>query len=103
MKRSVLLSALFLLSAIFLPLSAAADDTYVATMSGIDCNACKKTIAKSIGKIEGVKTIRIVENKNGTHRMTVITDGSNSISRTDAQKSIKDAEHYKIVSWTKTN
>lgn len=77
-------------------------DTYSATLTGIECNACKKTIATSIGKLKGVKTIRIVKTGENTHRMTVITDGQKAISKAEAERAIKKAEHYKIKSWSKT-
>lgn len=77
--------------------------TYVANMSGIDCAACKKTIARSIGKLKGVKTIRIVKISETSHRLFVETDGSKSISMGDAKKALgKNVEHYKINSWSKS-
>jgi len=77
--------------------------TYVANMSGIDCAACKKTIARSIGRLKGVKTIRIVKISETSHRLFVETDGSKSISMGDAKKALgKNVEHYKINSWSKS-
>lgn len=78
-----------------------ADDTYVATLSGIDCNGCKQTIAQSLGKLEGVKTIRISKVSDDTHRMTIITDGSASLSKQQADNALKKADHYRIKSWSK--
>ncbi|MEX2577616.1 MAG: heavy metal-associated domain-containing protein [Verrucomicrobiales bacterium] len=73
-------------------------------MKGIECAACKKSIAKSLGRLEGVKTIRITPAKNGTHRLAVLTDGSSPISRSDAVEALgKNAPHYEIVSWSKSN
>ena len=40
---------------------AAEETKYIASMSGVECTACKKTIAKAIAKLNGVKTIRIVK------------------------------------------
>ena len=42
-------------------IQAAEDTKYVASMSGVECTACKKTIAKAISKLKGVKTIRIIK------------------------------------------
>ena len=91
---------------LFLALSSpclAADITYGGTLSGVECTACKKTIAKALGKLKGVKTIRIVKGKGETHRLEVLTDGSNTITRADATTALKKAEHYKILSWSKLN
>lgn len=82
----------------------AGDVTYRASMTGIECSGCKKTIAKSLGKLDGVKTIRIVKGSGNNHTLTVITDGSSSLSKSDALKALgKNAPHYQIVSWSKTN
>ena len=75
---------------------------YSGTLSGIDCSACKKEIAKSISKIKGVKTIRIVKLSEDKHRLEVITDGSNPVTRSDANKALSKSDHYKIHSWSKT-
>jgi len=80
-----------------------AGDVYVATMTGIERSGCKKTIAISLAKIDGVKSIRIVKKVEGTHRLTVTTDGSVAISKARAAKAIKRAEHYKIQSWQKSS
>jgi len=92
--------SLFFLLAFSLP-CLAADTTYGGTLSGVECTACKKTIAKALGKLKGVKTIRIVKGKDETHRLEVLTDGSHPISRADANTALKKAEHYKILSWSK--
>lgn len=77
--------------------------TYVANMSGIDCTGCKKKISRSFGKLKGVKTIRIEKISDSKHRLTVITDGSKSISMSEAKKALgKDVDHYKISSWSKS-
>ncbi|MAS91922.1 MAG: hypothetical protein CMO55_01900 [Verrucomicrobiales bacterium] len=99
MKQLSLLLAILLFAA---SPAFAGDVTYTATLSGIDCAGCKKTIAKSIGKIKGIKTIRIVEVSEGKHKMTIITDGENPISKSDAQNALKKAEHYQILSWSQS-
>ncbi len=82
----------------------AGEVTYRASMTGIECQGCKKTIAKSLGKLDGVKTIRIAKGSGSNHTLTVITDGSSSLSKSDALKVLgKNAPHYQIVSWSKTN
>lgn len=95
---------IFAIFALLLTLTATAfadDVTYTATLTGIDCTECKRTIATSIGKIKGVKTIRIEKASGDKHKMTVITDGSKPITKADAQKALKKAEHYQITSWSK--
>lgn len=79
-----------------------AEDSYVASLSGIECADCKKTIARSLGRLKGVKTIRIVKTGENRHRLTVVTDGSKNLTIADAKKALKSASHYKILSWTKT-
>jgi hypothetical protein len=89
---------LLLLALLFSPvLSQAAEVTYVAKMSGIDCADCKKTISK----IQGVKTIRIAKESDDSHRLTITTDGSKDISRAEATAALGKDSHYSIVSWTK--
>lgn len=92
---------LLLLIPFLLVLPAVADDTYRAKLSGIECNGCKKTIAQSLGKIEGVKTIRIRKSGKETHTLTVVASDGSNISRTDANKALGKAEHYKLRSWSK--
>jgi len=93
---------LLLLALLFSPvLSQAAMVTYVAKMSGIDCADCKKTISKALGKIQGVKTIRIAKESDDSHRLTITTDGSKDISRAEATAALGKDSHYSIVSWTK--
>ncbi len=79
-----------------------AESQYQASMAGIECNGCKKTISQSIGRIKGVKTIRISKTGEKSHRMTVTTDGTKALSRSDVVRAMgKNAPHYKIVSWSK--
>ncbi|MEO0416671.1 MAG: heavy-metal-associated domain-containing protein, partial [Verrucomicrobiota bacterium] len=80
----------------------AADVTYVGTMSGIECTGCKKTISKSIAKLGGVKTIRIIKVSDSKHKLEVVTNGSKAISKSQAVAALKNAEHYKILSWSKS-
>lgn len=75
---------------------------YSGTLSGAECSSCKKEIAKSIAKIKGVKTIRIVKLGDDKHRLEVITDGSKPVTRSDADKALAKSDHYKIHSWKKT-
>ncbi|MDF1657474.1 MAG: heavy metal-associated domain-containing protein [Verrucomicrobiales bacterium] len=82
----------------------AGDVTYRASMNGIECTGCKKSIAKSLGKLKGVKTIRIAKGSGNNHSLTVITDGSSSISKSQAVGALgKNAPHYTIVSWSRSN
>ncbi len=99
--KTFLIAALCLLSLIAAPLAHAGTVVYTATMSGIDCNGCKKTISKSLARIKGVQKIQIVKVGNDRHRLTVHTDGTNPISMSRAQSAIRGAEHYKILSWSK--
>lgn len=77
-------------------------DTYVGGLAGVECEGCKKTIAKSIAKLSGVQTIRIKKIADLKHEMVVITDGSALITHEQVSEAIKHAEHYKIQSWTKS-
>jgi copper chaperone CopZ len=77
----------------------AEDVAYVASLTGVHCDDCKKTIARSLAKIEGVKVIKIEKNKDGTHTMTVTTDGTQAISMEKAVEAIKHVEHYQIKDW----
>jgi copper chaperone CopZ len=82
--------------------SFAAEDTkYIAAMSGIECTACKRAIAKAIAKLDGVKTIRIVKKGKKNHRLEILTDGSHELTKADAVKALEKAKHYKILSWMK--
>ena len=101
MKKSLLNSVLSLLAVIAVG-TAAADEAYTAKLSGVDCDGCKKTIARSLAKIEGVTTIRIVKNGDGTHTMTVTAEDGVQITEKQAAEAISKAEHYKIQSWKKT-
>lgn len=96
---SLLVAALLLMAPLT---SAAADTNYVGSLSGVECTACKRTIAKALAELEGVKTIRIVKQKDNNHRLEVLTDGSYSITKADAEKALKNAKHYKILSWGKS-
>lgn len=96
-----LLAALVLLALFFGPItSSAAEVTYTAGMKGIDCADCKKTISRALGKIKGVKTIRIVKEGDDQHRLTVVTDGSKAITKADAVAALGKDSHYTITSWS---
>lgn len=77
-------------------------ETYVAELSGVECDGCKKTISKSLAKLSSVETIRIEKIGEEKHKMTVTTDGSAPITEEQAAKAIELAEHYKILSWSKS-
>lgn len=77
--------------------------TYTGSLSGIDCDGCKRTIASSIAKIKGVKTIKIAKKSEGSHVLTVVTNGSKEISKSEASKALGKDSHYKINSWTSTS
>lgn len=77
----------------------AAEVTYSARLNGIECADCKRTISRAIGKIKGVKTIRIVKEGENQHRLTVVTDGSKVITQADATVALGKDSHYSIVSW----
>ena len=62
---------------------------------------CKKTIAKAIAKLDGVKTIRIVKKDKKNHQLEIFTDGSHELTKADAVKALEKAKHYKILSWMK--
>lgn len=79
----------------------AGEVTYVGTLTGIECSGCKRTIAQSLGKMKGVRTIQIKKTGERTHQLTVITDGSKVLTRADATAALKKAEHYKIQSWSR--
>ncbi|MED5470853.1 MAG: heavy-metal-associated domain-containing protein [Verrucomicrobiota bacterium] len=77
------------------------DTKYVAAMSGVECTACKRTIAKAISKLDGVKTIRIIKKGKKSHQLEIFTDGSHELTKADAVKALEKAKHYKILSWMK--
>lgn len=81
----------------------AADVTYHAGLTGIDCADCKRTISRAIGKIKGVKTIRIEKEGGNQHRLTIVTDGSRPISKSDAVAALGKDSHYQLVSWSQGN
>jgi len=85
------------------PLAMAGETSYIGKLTGVECTACKKTIAQALSKIDGVQTIRIVKNKDETHRLEVLTDGSKAITKADANKALEKAEHYQIQSWSKSS
>lgn len=96
-----LLASLLLLAFAFGPItSQAAEVTYTAGMKGIECADCKKTISRALGKIKGVKTIRIVKEGDDQHRLTVVTDGSKAISKAEAAAALGKDSHYTITSWS---
>ncbi len=74
--------------------------TYTGNLTGIDCDGCKRTIASSIAKIKGVKTIKIVKKSEGSHVLTVVTKGAKPISKAEASKALGKDSHYKITSWS---
>lgn len=79
----------------------AAEITYAGNVTGVECTACKQKIARSLGKIKGVKTIRLVKQSDEKYRLEVITDGSVVITRSKVVEKIADAEHYQVTSWGK--
>lgn len=99
MKR--LLTALVFLGIFLSQETFAADTSYVAGLKGIDCAGCKKTIAQALGKIKGVKTIRITKVNDEQHNLTIVTDGTTAVTKAEAVKALGKDSHYVIVSWTK--
>lgn len=95
-----LVTCVILIGFLFSPRVFAAEVTYSAKLTGIECADCKRTISRAIGKIKGVKTIRIDKEGKNQHRLTVVTDGSNAISRADATAALGKDSHYAIVSWS---
>lgn len=84
----------------FSPLAlSAAEVTYTAEMKGIECAGCKKTISRALGKLPGVKTIRIVKEGQDKHRLVIVTDGTKPITRADADAALGKDSHYCIVKW----
>lgn len=95
-----LATTLLLLTLLLVPaLAPAADVTYNAEMKGIECAGCKKTISRALGKIKGVKTIRIVKEGEDKHRLVIVTDGTRPITRDDANAALGKDSHYTIVNW----
>ena len=93
---------LILICSLFLsPRAFAAEVLYTAEMKGIECSGCKKAIAQSLGKIKGVRTIRITKTGEDQHQLSVITDGTTEITRADAIKALGKDSHYEIVSWSR--
>lgn len=99
------LATLFTLGMLCLSLGTAhaADVTYTASMKGIDCADCKRTISRAIGKIKGVKTIRIEKQGADSHRLVIVTDGSKAITRADATAALGKDSHYTITGWSQGN
>ncbi len=77
----------------------AGEVVYVAQLTGVECEGCKKSVARCLAKIEGVEVIRIENNDDGTHKLTVRTDGSRPISPEQATEAIAEVEHYQIKTW----
>jgi len=96
-----LLACLILFSLLLSQETFAAEASYTATLKGIECAACKKTIVQSLGKIKGVKTIRITKVGEDKHQLTIVTDGSTTISKADAVKALGKDSHYVITTWSK--
>lgn len=97
-----LATRLLILAFVLLPFFAnAAEVTYTAKLNGIECADCKRTISRAIGKIKGVKTIRIVKEGENQHRLTVVTDGSKAITQAEATAALGKDSHYSIGSWSK--
>jgi len=92
---------ILLLIALFPVLSQAAEVTYSAKLNGVECADCKKTISRALGKIKGVKTVRIVKEGENAHRLSVVTDGSTPISQAEANAALGKDSHYSITSWSK--
>jgi len=83
----------------------ASDVSYVGTMTGVECAGCRRSISQALGKIPGVKTIRIKETGKNQHRLTVTTDGSHAISKEEAVKAVQGRggkeSHYQLVTWAR--
>ncbi len=95
-----LAASLFAITLLLAPILApAAETTYVGKLKGIDCADCKRTISRALGKIKGVKTIRITKESKEVHQLTVVTDGTKSISRAEAVAALGKDSHYQIISW----
>jgi cation transport ATPase len=90
-----------LIGLILTPPAYTAEVSYTANMKGIECAGCKKTIARSLGKIKGVKTIRITKTGDDRHQLSIVTDGTAEITRADAVNALGKDSHYEIVSWSK--
>ena len=105
-KPVALLLSLFLLSASFAFAADAETEPkqikFVGTLSGVECTACKRTISRSLAKIKGVKTIRIVKQDDSNHRLEVSNDGSKEITKADAVEALRKADHYTILTWAKS-
>lgn len=95
------LFTLFACCVLSLPSVQAGDVSYVAGLTGIECADCKKTIARSLGKLKGVKTIRITKVTDDRHSLTIVTDGTVAIAKDEAVKALGKDSHYVIVSWSK--
>lgn len=100
-NMKILSLCLVLFSVLFSRQLSAAEASYTAGMKGIECAACKKTIAQSLGKIKGVKTIRITKVGEDQHQLTIVTDGTTDISKAEAVKALGKDSHYVITSWSK--
>jgi len=104
--RNTFLVAAALGLLVLLPSPAAASDvSYVGTMTGVECAGCRRSISQALGKIPGVKTIRIREIADNQHRLTVTTDGSRAISKEEAVKAVQGRggkeSHYQLVTWAR--
>lgn len=96
-----LLIILVLIGLILTPPAFTAEVSYTANMKGIECAGCKKTIARSLGKIKGVKTIRITKTGEDRHQLSIVTDGTTEITHAEAVQALGKDSHYEIVSWSK--
>ncbi len=93
----MLLASLFL----FIGSVTAQEAVYHGKLSGVECNQCKKAIAKSIAKIKGVEMIRIVKQSKNAHRLEVTLQDAKPVPRSRVESALAGADHYKLLSWKK--
>ncbi len=79
----------------------AQETVYRGKLSGVECNQCKKAIAKSIAKIKGVEMIRIVKQGANAHQLEVTLKDAKPVSRSRVESALAGADHYKLLSWKK--
>lgn len=77
----------------------AAETSYAGNLKGVEFTGFKRDIAKGLGKIKGVKTIRITKQSGEKHTLEVITDGRVVLTRKMVVDAIADAEHYQVSTW----
>lgn len=74
---------------------------YTATMTGVVCSACKKTVRSSLEKIGASKIEFARGDKDGQQKVTFVA-GNEKLTKEDTTKALGDAaEEFKVLALVK--